>query len=522
MKTTISLVAALLFVLQLNAQTAHTYSATNIAQTTAIIRGNVDAGTGNFFGVEFEIADNSSFVGSTFHGPIEGTNFYGTSSNISFNLTGLNPNATYFYRVKVGYSTTTGSNIIATTQNFTTLGASVPTVDIGTDFSGITDQAATNSSNQVVSDGGSNVTSCGIVIANHTNPSSADREIPITSGITTFNANINGLTQLTKYYVKSYAYNSTGYGYSSISKSFSTRATINASIDSMVSHNSGELTIYFKAGSGDACILYIKEGSTILNNPINGSSYIGSTSFGSGYDIGDGTFVICSTLNSKANNSVTITNLSDEKNYYIKAGAYDYTSKTYDISGTELSTKDNSNLPIELISFSAKKSDNGIKLKWVTATELSNDFFTIERSINNSNYSVIDIIDGAGNSNHLLEYEYNDISCDKETSYYYRLKQTDFDGKYTYSKIIYVASDKENLSVINLTNSNNTIDINIANPINKGVAQLIGIDGKVYVTMELPIGDNIQISFNKGGLTHGIYLIKLYNNYSEITMKMIL
>lgn len=61
MKTTISLVAALLFVLQLNAQTAHTYSATNIAQTTAIIRGNVDAGTGNFFGVEFEVANNSSF-----------------------------------------------------------------------------------------------------------------------------------------------------------------------------------------------------------------------------------------------------------------------------------------------------------------------------------------------------------------------------------------------------------------------------------------------------------------------------
>jgi hypothetical protein len=520
MKTTITIIVMLLVAFQLNAQTATTYSVINVAQTTATLKGHIDPGAGTFYGVEFEIADNSSFTGSSTHGPDEGSN-YNSASNISYNVTGLSQNTTYFVRVKVGYSTVTGGGITATSKNFTTLNATVPSVNIGTDFTSITDQSASNSSNEVTGDGGSSVTECGLVVATHSTPSTADTKIAVTSGLGTYNGNITSLNQLTKYYVRAYATNATGNGYSSVTKTFSTLASTNAVIDSMVSKASGELTIYFQKGSGDACIIYMKEGSTITDHPVNGSSYSENTAFGSGDDLGDNTYVVYAQSNAKAS-SVTVTNLNDASNYYIKTGAYDNTSKTYDITGTELNTKDNSNLPIALISFTGKNTEKGNLLKWTTATEYNNDFFTIERSNDNINFKAIEIMNGAGNSNSIIMYEYLDNSIENNNNYYYRLKQTDFDGKFTYSNSIYVSSKEESLNIISLLNSEDNITLNITNTEAKGIVELIGLDGKIYDSRILKKSDNQSITFNKGEYSHGIYLIKLKNANTVITRKVVL
>src|SRR5690606_10885203 len=82
-------------------------------------------------------------------------------------------------------------------------------------------------------------------------------------------------------------------------------------------------------------------------------------------------------------------------------------------------------------------SDDGVTLKWVTASEENNDYFTLERSADGVAFTAFEEVDGAGNSTAILRYE----SVDK--SYlpghtYYRLKQTDFDGKFSYSDIIRV------------------------------------------------------------------------------------
>ena len=92
-------------------------------------------------------------------------------------------------------------------------------------------------------------------------------------------------------------------------------------------------------------------------------------------------------------------------------------------------------LPIELVSFNATVTDdNEVQLEWETASEINNDFFTIERSKDANVWKEVLIIDGAGNSTDPLsylvtdDYPYDGIS-------YYRLKQTDFDGQFTYSDI---------------------------------------------------------------------------------------
>ncbi len=91
-------------------------------------------------------------------------------------------------------------------------------------------------------------------------------------------------------------------------------------------------------------------------------------------------------------------------------------------------------LPIELLSFDAIYEDATVALSWLTSSELNNDYFTIERSIDGENYEVVVSIDGAGNSNQVLNYESEDVRPYNGISYY-RLKQTDYDGKFKFSAI---------------------------------------------------------------------------------------
>ncbi|MCH7534984.1 MAG: T9SS type A sorting domain-containing protein [Bacteroidetes bacterium] len=92
-------------------------------------------------------------------------------------------------------------------------------------------------------------------------------------------------------------------------------------------------------------------------------------------------------------------------------------------------------LPISLVSFDTKVYTNStIEIEWTTATETNNDFFTIERSLDGRLWEQVSIINGAGNSYDYLDYKLIDENPFLAVSYY-RLKQTDFDGQFSYSWI---------------------------------------------------------------------------------------
>jgi hypothetical protein len=91
-------------------------------------------------------------------------------------------------------------------------------------------------------------------------------------------------------------------------------------------------------------------------------------------------------------------------------------------------------LPITLLYFNAQARDNVVYLNWATSTEVNNDFFTIEKSKYGSDWQEISTVDGAGFSNRLLKYSYLDSEPYPGLSYY-RLKQTDFDGRFEYSDV---------------------------------------------------------------------------------------
>jgi hypothetical protein len=120
-----------------------------------------------------------------------------------------------------------------------------------------------------------------------------------------------------------------------------------------------------------------------------------------------------------------------------------------------------STLPIELVSFEAKPTIyNTVDLTWVTASELNNDFFTIERSIDGLNWEIVDTLSGAGTTNQENNYKLTDKRPHFGLSYY-RLKQTDFDGttEIFYPKSVFIETkEKMLINVVNILGQ--TVDIN--------------------------------------------------------------
>jgi hypothetical protein len=131
-----------------------------------------------------------------------------------------------------------------------------------------------------------------------------------------------------------------------------------------------------------------------------------------------------------------------------------YFSTTLYIEDVKIVEMDPTPLPIELIYFKGKNVNDYNLLFWSTATEINNDYFTIEKSYDGYNFHVIDNIEGAGYSTHQLYYEYHDYNLQPFITYY-RLKQTDYDGKKDVSDIISIdnRNDKgDKAKLVNIIN----------------------------------------------------------------------
>ncbi len=130
---------------------------------------------------------------------------------------------------------------------------------------------------------------------------------------------------------------------------------------------------------------------------------------------------------------------------WLVAGSVNPTNNTVFLNGGDafgdLYAMDNGSnrLPITLLSFNATLFDGEVIVEWSTAEEIDNDFFTIERSTDGFNFQPILFKEGAGDSNSIAHYAVTDREPLTGRSYY-RLKQTDFDGSFTYSQIVSITN----------------------------------------------------------------------------------
>ncbi|GEM_PF-1531674 len=189
-------------------------------------------------------------------------------------------------------------------------------------------------------------------------------------------------------------------------------------------------------------------------------------------------------------------------------------------------------LPIVLKDFDAEYKEDNIEITWTTATELNNDFFTIERSADGLNYQKIGTVQGYGTTNIEQSYSFIDVNYDVGHNYY-RLKQTDFDGTFEVFRPVYlnVPTTSTNGQLVIYPNpvsgSKHLIylDIKGINLVNEGSVeiQILNSFGKKLMTKHL-LTSEVQksIELNLGNsISTGIYFVKLLNGSTFITKKIV-
>jgi len=112
------------------------------------------------------------------------------------------------------------------------------------------------------------------------------------------------------------------------------------------------------------------------------------------------------------------------------------------LQGTKVALENLVPVPVELTSFTAEATSEGVKLNWTTATELNNLGFEIERSNDGEEFYTIGFVEGMGTTTEATNYNYSDkLVYSGTTTYSYRLKQLDFNGAYEYSEVLTVEFD---------------------------------------------------------------------------------
>ncbi len=179
-------------------------------------------------------------------------------------------------------------------------------------------------------------------------------------------------------------------------------------------------------------------------------------------------------------------------------------------------------LPVELIAFSGEKTSEHVNsLRWTTATETNNDHFEIERLISGADYETLGSVQGAGNSNVPVNYSFEDMSAPSGAAYY-RLKQVDEDGKFTYSETILVGdvSDLADFTAAYPNPAADFLDVAINSDGTPMTIALVAADGKTFILQEnAVVTGSGKLHLNVSGVEPGIYFLKAFSVKNEVYFK---
>ncbi|TGD83021.1 T9SS type A sorting domain-containing protein [Hymenobacter wooponensis] len=173
-------------------------------------------------------------------------------------------------------------------------------------------------------------------------------------------------------------------------------------------------------------------------------------------------------------------------------------------------------LPVELVRFQATPIGNSrVQLRWATATELHNEGFGLERSLDGKKWQQIVFVQGKGSTSQQQEYTYSDQPNLFDQTLYYRLRQQDTDGKSTYSSVATVT-----LSVSSLASSISVYPnpaalaehVRLALPRPLATAthvQLLDLTGRLVLTQIVPANATEVTLQLSDELAKGTYLVQV-------------
>ena len=162
-------------------------------------------------------------------------------------------------------------------------------------------------------------------------------------------------------------------------------------------------------------------------------------------------------------------------------------------------------LPVTMVSFDVKKENNNVLTEWETIAERNNCFFNIERSADNQQFSTIGKINSSGNTNNLKRYRFVDRQPLSGVSYY-RLKQVDMNGNFSYSAIKRIEfNNTEATNHIYPAIASNTINVQLKNDV--GITCYVINSAGAIVQQIKPSG--ISFTIPVASLARGVYIFNI-------------
>jgi hypothetical protein len=176
-------------------------------------------------------------------------------------------------------------------------------------------------------------------------------------------------------------------------------------------------------------------------------------------------------------------------------------------------------LPVELLSFTGACDKQNVVLKWSIATETNNLYYSIQRSRDGINWQLIGTIDGAGNSSTLQNYSFTDKEPGNVASYY-RLKQTDIDGRFKYLKIVAVKNCREDLTELTIypNPANGTVHLFF----NGNKDQVLSLSIYNVLAEKVYSSENYRSAIDLSGKPDGIYFLHLNLLSGNIIKKLVI
>ncbi|MDZ4716076.1 MAG: T9SS type A sorting domain-containing protein [Cytophagales bacterium] len=181
-------------------------------------------------------------------------------------------------------------------------------------------------------------------------------------------------------------------------------------------------------------------------------------------------------------------------------------------------------LPIELLKFSAEYRSGLVALEWQTETETNNDLFTVQKTATGENFINVAEVKGAGTSVERKLYTALDYTT-RPGTWYYRLKQTDYDGKFTYSKLVAVTVPESQGWVVYPNPSNGSeINVNFSQEdLGKNAfIKLHDLSGKELLQLTTEKLDSTQLKINLiNDLSPGIYFVSIIVDQRVVRQKLV-
>lgn len=262
----------------------------------------------------------------------------------------------------------------------------------------------------------------------------------------------------------------------------------------------------------------------------------GTPQDGTTYNIGDaitGGGTVLANIDNPGTSTISYTDFGANTSSTFCYRVYAYRYKTDDLNGNSYNSArgrayNTTNyvtvncvtnpLPIQLTNFHVKKEINKSHIYWTTQTETNNDYFIVERSIDGEIFEEISKIKGAGNSNQTINYLITDYEPKKGVNYY-RLKQVDFDGTYSYSEIKALTFEDNALSGLYYYDS--YLHISSNESLYNTTIEIYDLRGRLILMKNINTDnkeEKIEIAYS---LENGIYFASVRNSNFQKSFKFV-